>query len=354
MADTTSTSKTYVPGKQTSTTVNWMRKYRIKIYQHTKSTSNTGDSKTYYQDFTAEKDTDTVLDVSNLRVVFSVKRNAQYYPNQAVVTIYNLNAKTENSIIQEGYRIIIEAGYPSNYGQIFDGTVLMCNRYKQNATDYILNILAIDGNQFINEGYCTFTFAKGQTARQIVKGICDKATNPISLGYASPALDNYIFSKGMAVNGQTKATLSDIARTINGTWYVDKGKLYMIAYADSADNLPGGRSQAVELSPKTGLLGNPQQVNYGIDAKCLLNPKLMPYGLVHIASEYITEQMVQVGSFAQGISTPYKLDPEGIYRICSVSFVGDTRGNDWYSEVVAVGQVGDMASMLTSSSYTGN
>lgn len=315
MADaSTSTNKIYVPGKQVSATINWMRKYRVKIYQHTKATSNSKSAKTYYQDFTTGKNSDAVLDVSNLRVQFTIKRNAQYYPNQAVITIYNLNAETENSITQEGYRVVVEAGYgnENNYGQIFDGTVLMCNRYKQNATDYIINILAIDGN------------------------------------------NNHVFSKGIAVRGQAKATLSDIARTINGTWYVDNGKLYMVAYADKADKLPGGYKQAVELSPKTGLLGNPQQVNYGIDAKCLLNPKLMPYGLVHIASENITEQMVQIGSFSQGISTPYELDSDGMYRICSVSFVGDTRGNDWYSEVVAGDQKGDMASMLTNLNSTGN
>ena len=357
MADTTETTSnvTYTPGKQISTASNWMRKYRVRIYKHTKPTTGAQSAQTYYQNFTTENASDTVLDVSNLRVIFNVKRNALYYPNQALITIYNLNAATENSIIQEGYRVVLEAGYSSgNYGQIFDGTVLMCNRFKQDATDYILNILAIDGQQFINEGYCSFTFAKGQTVRQVVKNICDKASNPIQLGYASPSLDSIKLSKGIADSGSVKTTLADIARTINGTWYVDGGKLYMIAYSDSAAKLPGGLKQAVELNPKTGLLGNPQQVDYGVTARCLINPKLAPYGLIHIASEYITEQMVTIGTQSQGISTPYMLDSDGTYRVCSVNFCGDTRGNDWYAEVVAVGQGGDMMSMLMQNGYTAN
>lgn len=350
---------TYTVGSVSSETMNWMRKYRIKIYQHTEAVSTSTNSKTYNTTFSQPKDSDVVLDVSDLRCKFTVKRIAQCYPNTAQVTIYNLNATTENTIIQEGYRIIIEAGYQSNYGQIFDGEIIMCTRSKQDGTDYILNILALDGNQFLNESYCSFTYAKGQTAREVVQNVCNKASNPIPLGYASPQLDSIKLSKGIAVAGQPKQTLNDIAKSINGTWFVDKGRVYVIAYSDSADKLPstmsGGQvTEAVELNPQTGLLGNPQQENYGVRAQCLLNPKLMPYGMIHITNKYITEQMVSIGSYSQGVTIPYVLDPSGLYRICSVVFDGDTRGNNWYSNIVAVGQTGDMASMLTNAAYTAN
>lgn len=355
MANETSTGITYQPGAVVSSAKNWMRQYRVKVYAHTDPVSSAMSTETYNQEFSTEKDTDIVLDVSDLRIVFDVKRFAQYYPNSALITIYNLNGDTEKTIIKEGYRVVVEAGYQGNvnYGQIFDGTVIQCNRQKQDGTDYILNILALDGNQFINEGYCSFTYAKGQTGRDVVTNLCNKASNPISLGYASPALDRIQLSKGIAVAGQPKKTLADIAKTINGTWYVDSGELYVVAYSDSADKLPGGLNRAVELNPETGLLGNPQQVEFGVRARCLINSKLMPYGLIHIPSQYITEQLVSIGSFSQGISTPYVLDSEGTYRICSVEFKGDTRGNDWYANIVAVGQTGDMASMLTQGG-TGN
>ena len=171
---------------------------------------------------------------------------------------------------------------------------------------------------------------------------------------AGPILDKIIYSKGAAVHGQPKKTLSDIARTINGTWFVDNGTLHIFSYSDSADKLPNNLKQAVELTPQTGLIGNPQQVNYGITVRCLLNPKIMPYGLIYIPIRYITKQMVQIGTFSQGISTPYTLDPNGIYRVCSVTFTGDTRGNEWYSDIVAVDQGGEMMSMLTNPNYTAN
>ena len=350
MADT---DATYTPGRVLSTSSNWRRQYNVKIYRHTQAIANSKDAKAYNQQFAKEKDSDKVLDVSNLRIQFSINRVAMYYPNQARITVYNLNASTENAIVQEGYRIIVNAGYPENYGQIFDGTIIMCNRYKQNATDYILNIVALDGSQFLNEGFCSFTYAKGQTARQVVQNVCDKASNPISLGYASPQLDTVTYSKGATAYGSPKTTLADIARSINGTWFVDGNKLYMISYSDNVAKLPLG-SKAVKLNPKTGLLGNPQQVDYGIQARCLLNPQIMPYGLIDVASQYVTQQLVSIGNFSQGISRAYELDPAGIYRVCSVTFTGDTRGNEWYADIVAVGQAGEMMSMLAQSGYTAN
>jgi hypothetical protein len=332
-------------GDVVSTSVNWMRKYRVLVYAHVVNQASTTTT-----EFAQEMTGDIALDVSDLRCKFEIKRFALYYPNQAIITLYNLNASTENTIIQEGYRIIVEAGYDNdsseNYGQIFDGTVLMCNRWKDSGMDYILQILALDGTQFINEGYCSFTYEKGQTARSVIENIAGKASNAISLGYASPVFDTLTYSKGMVVHGLAKNTLSDIAKTANGTWFVDNGKLYVIAYADSSSDLPLGK-QAVELSETTGLLGNPRQVNQGVNAKMLLNPRVVPYGLVHISNSLITQQLVSIGSYSNGISTPaYTLDPEGIYRVVSVTFTGDTRGNEWYTEITSVTQTGNIPEML--------
>jgi hypothetical protein len=297
-----------------------------------------------------------VVDVSNLRCTFSAQHYALYYPNICNITIYNLNAETENAIIQEGYRLVLQAGYGDNPGEIFDGDILMCTRSKINGTDMILNILAIDGSEFYQFGFANFTILKGQSARpstalDIAKNIVVKASTPIQLAYASPALEKIQLAKGYAVHGSTREALSDLTRTINGTWFVEGNKLYIIAYSDSAAKLPMGL-QAVELNDKTGLIGNPQQQNQGVAARSLLNPAIQLYGFVHISNTEITEQMVNVGSFSQGISTKWALDPEGLYRVISINHNGDTRGNAWYSDITAVAQAGNIPEYMLG--VTGN
>lgn len=341
-------------GNVLSSSTDFGRKYRVLVYRHNVDGINYPQANSEEESkFVQQQEGDTILDVSDLRCTFDIKQCAMYYPNTATVTIYNLTAEAENSIIYEGYRIVVEAGYANsdndqNYGTIFDGDVIMCSRTKQNGTDYILKILAMDGGSFYMYGFANFTVAKGQTARQVVENITNKAAVSISLGYASTSLDTVKFSKSQSVHGLSKDTLNDICKTINGTWFILNGKLYIFKYSESTDYLPMGK-QAVELSEKTGLLGNPEQVDYGIHAKMLLNPQVVPFGLVHIKNDKVTRQLVTVGQYSEGISKPYKLDPYGVYRVADVHHHGDTRSNDWYTEISAIDQNGSIPEFLSTS-----
>lgn len=353
----TDSATNYEPGKTISKTPFWNRHFRARIYLRTSNTTvypNSDGSNQQQINASIPKTADLPsIDVSDLRCTFQAQHYALNYPNICNLTIYNLNASTENTVIEEGYRLILEAGYcpdgnpkHGNFGQIFDGEILMCTRSRLNGTEMVLNILAMDGAQFYSYGYCNFSLAKGQSMRDVVKNIANKASTPIFLGYATPALDSKKLSKGYSAHGKPSETLNDIARSINGTWFIEGGKLYVVAYSDSAAKLPLGK-QAVVLTPETGLLGNPQQQGQGVQARSLLNPAIQLYGLVNIPNVYITEQMVTVGSYSQGISMKYPLDSHALYRVISVNHNGDTRGNAWYSDIVTVTQSGAIPETLT-------
>lgn len=347
--------KTYkTDGSILNQTSNWGRYCRVRLYAHTAPVAGT-DTSTYNQNFSQAMTGDVVLDVSDLRVVFEIKRFAMYYPNSALISIYNLTADMENTIIYEGYRITVDAGYADNYGQIFDGWVLQCTRWKENGTDFVLQILALDGNPFINDGYCSFTYAKGMTARDVVTKIAADASNPVPVAYLSPKLEELKLSKGIAVHGLSRNTLSDIAKSINGTWFIDCGQLYMVSYADDVSKLPMGM-QAIELNERTGLLGNPKQNQQGVNVLALLNPQFMPYGFVHISNSLITAQLVTLGTLGTPPSHPWALDVSGLYRIVSVVFRGDTRGANegWVADLVTISQTGSIPEMFRSTNATAN
>jgi hypothetical protein len=359
MASTTTDVIYKSTGNVTSTTTDFIRTYRVRVYKHTSNVNGVQypNSNETVEQFTRAQTSDTILDVSGLRCEFDVKRCAMYYPNTATVKIYNLAAGTETDIMEEGYRVIVEAGYEksssdSNWGQIFDGDILMCSREKQNGTDYILTILAVDGGELYDEGYANFTIDRGTTARNVVDNITNKASVAVDTGYISPSLKNKTYSKSIAVHGQVRNTLNDICKSLNCTWYIDNGQLNIIQYASDKSYLPNGMS-AIHLSPKTGLLGNPKQVNQGVECKCLLNPQIVPYSLIEIDQQLITRQLVTLGTYSDGISTAYALDPYGLYRVVSVNHHGDTRSgaaNSWCTEISAVTQNGNIPEMLGGSS----
>jgi len=40
------------------------------------------------------------------------------------------------------------------------------------------------------------------------------------------------------------------------------------------------------------------------------------------------------------------LDADGIYKIIGVTYTGDTRGNEWYTNCIGINQVGNVSSLL--------
>jgi hypothetical protein len=277
----------------------------------------------------------TALDVSNLHVTFVVQKTMLMQPNYSEITIYNLNAETENSIIQEGYRVVIEAGYEGDqYGVIFDGDVLQAIRGKENGNTYTLTLVCLDSDRFMNFGFANFTILRGQTSRDISYNIINKAKIPSQFGSISESLNNTKLTRGKVVFGLAKDYLRQIAQSHKATFYTEDGKVNIV----TATDLP--KEAAIELSPKSGLIDMPSQYEYGVQAKCLLNPRIRPNTFVHIDNSLIRAKRVELNQIVRS------LDADGIYRVMTITYTGDNRGNDWYCEFEAINQSGILPNMI--------
>ena len=276
------------------------------------------------------------LDVSELRCTFKIQKTILQQPNFSEIVIYNLSAETENAIIQEGNRIVIEAGYEGEqYGLIFDGDIIQTVRDKEDSVTYRLSLYAIDGDRFYNQGFVGFSMLKGQTARSAIENVVSKASIPSELGSISDGLSNSELTRGKVVFGLAKDYLRQLAQSHNATFYIEDGKVNIVRATD----LPEG--EILDLSPTSGLIGVPSQSEYGVSFKCMMNPRIKINSLVHIDNSLIREQTYQPGQVIRN------LDNDGIYRVTSVTYNGDTRGDNWECEVETVSQAGLMPSMMS-------
>ena len=283
-------------------------------------------------------------DVSNLRCTFRIEKYKLGLCNYTDLVIYNLNSTTESEILKEGARVIIEAGYegyitttgetgkvvssPMQYGKIFDGLVLQIYRTQESNTDYQLNIVAEDGADFLNQGFLTKAMAQNSSPRKIINTIASSANNPIQVGKLSSELKETVLPRGKVLFGKPSDYLRKIAYENNADFYVEDGKLYMLrSYEVSA-------SQELVLTPQTGLIGWPQQVNDGVEFKSLLNPKIRLDTGIKIDNELVRLQKSQ----RNALITP--LDADGLYYVSRLTHYGDTRGNDWYTSVVGISTLG--------------
>ncbi len=230
------------------------------------------------------------LDISKLHCLFDITKTIQMEPNLSIITVYNLNVKTENAIIASGKRVTVEAGYEgSQFGLIFDGDIIQCINSRDDGTTCKLEIIALDSDRAINFDIVNFSIVRGQTQRDIVNHMSNTASNPINLGSISESLNGQKLSRGKVVFGKASDYYRQIAKSNDLQFYMDDGSLNLISMGD----LPEG--EIFDLSPKSGLVGTPEQSDYGISGKCLLNPQIKLNSLIHVDNSLVRAKRIDIG-----------------------------------------------------------
>lgn len=276
------------------------------------------------------------LDVSDLQCTFDIQYVINQTPPFSTIVIYNLNPETENFLLSYGDHIVVEAGYEgSQYGAIFEGDLLEPIRDKADNVTFRLTLNALTANRVANQAFANFTVARGQSQRSIVQNIASKANVPTPLGDISPVLRSAKLPRGKSVFGLTRDYLRQIAQGSGSTVSYHDGKINII----NASDPPKG--EIIDLTPQSGLIGQPVQSDLGVSFQCLLNPAISINTLVHIDSSIIQAQTYQIGQ------KPRPLDSAGIYRVMSVEHKGNTRGDDWYTSCQTVSQMGGIPGMIS-------
>lgn len=275
------------------------------------------------------------IDITNLHITFNVVKTYLMDMQYSIINIYNVNRDTESFVIRQGSVVTIEAGYEgANFGEIFTGDIIQAYGFNENGTDFILRIVAVDSDRFLNEGFVNFSMDKGATQRQALENIAAKAAIPSQINNISDGLSKNTLPRGKVFFGMAKDYMQQIAKSSNATLYMDNGKVNIIKVTDPPDD------RIFKLTPKSGLIGVPQQTEMGIKGKALLIPQIRVNRSIQIDNQYIQERQLAVGTLQT------TLDSQGVYRIAKTTYIGDTRGNDWYVEFEAMTQAGYVPAML--------
>lgn len=271
------------------------------------------------------------LELGELRITFKTTKGDVETPNSAEINVYNLSEATSSKIKKEFTRIVLQAGYRDNCAVIFDGTIRQVRRFRENGTDICTAILAADGDAAYNYAIVNTTLAAGSTAAEHVKA-CQEAFSEkgARAGYTPDISSGPALPRGKVMYGMARKYMRDTAKRTDTTWSIQDGKMQMVPLKGY---LPG---EAVVLTAETGLIGTPEQTNDGIKVRCLLNPRLRIGGRIRLDNASVKEAKTELKMNANTYGKP-KLDNDGLYRIIKCEFTGDTRGNDWYADLVCIG-----------------
>ena len=277
---------------------------------------------------------DKALDLSSLRVRFSIRRGDISTPNSADIRVYNVSDETAQRIVSEFARVRLEAGYAGNFGLIFDGTVMQIRRGRESQTDTYLDITAADGDSAYNFSVINCSLAAGATLDDQL-GACLKDMEPygITLGH-KPELPTNKLPRGKVLSGMVRDYLDGIAEAAAAKWSIQDGKLYLIPLADY---LPG---EALEITAATGMVGLPEQTINGINLKMLLNPGVKIGRLIRLNNASIQQARLGLGVYDQMpndmLQRQGKLNNDGLYYVMVANHTGDTRGNEWYTSAICL------------------
>lgn len=285
-------------------------------------------------------------DPEALRVVFDVVETTLPSPFWfAEISIYNLNKPEIQNFLMNAVWVRLEAGYqsgPSKSSVIWDGPVLQTMFDRESVVDLKVTFNCIVGVPELT--YSIVNFSTGPFASQMQ--IVQRMVSEIGNGYAFSSSDTAsqkLQSKQLVrsktiFGGLLKRLYETAGDNFLQAWVSAKNINISEMYSGQGNAslvygppLPAGYSS----QPSTGnitrsVLDVPQQTPFGVIFRVLLDPRLVvkvPPILVQLERTVISQAKVQYGQ----VQTP--LDSNLTFVAAQVRHYGDTRGNEWTTEV---------------------
>ena len=298
----------------------------------------------------APRNGDTALDLSEMHFRFITKRGDLQTPNSLSIVIYNLSdatvQKLANAPTAEFSRVVLQVGYigliPDQpyLGTIFDGNIKYVRTGNDNSTDSYIEIVAADGDSAYNFAVVNVSLAAGSTASDHINACLIPMGQVQPQGVTAGSIPTYTtpLPRGKVMFGKARDYIRNIADTVQASWSIQDGQLQLVPVAGY---LP---DEAIELNSATGLIGFPQKTQSGIVVRSLINPKIKIGARIHLNNAAIQRYSYSLAFGAYTSASPanvqllqaLKTDADGYYRVLWVEHSGDTRGNQWYSDLICV------------------
>ena len=268
----------------------------------------------------------------------------------AKIELYNLSAdQAQNFLYGQGATVQLSAGYQAGpYGIIFAGTVYQALYERPEVVDSKVTLMCYTGLAETIANFAQFRGNANMTQAALVAKMCAGASVPIPINPAAQstlgAIPQTQLPRARPFFGNPHKFIDDVAAANNlQSWYGSDG----LSISTMSDQ---NSITTITYTSTTGILGVPQQTQDGVSLIVALDPRLrvtVPPMQINIASSIIRQfQFTPPG---------YRpiLDPNGNYLVNGLQFRGDSRGNQWETEITALTSIGGRAAYVYAATGTG-
>lgn len=287
------------------------------------------------------------LDLSDYRVRFSISQRVVGKPTTADITIYNVSQSTVDQIqfptnqevAHKKLKVIIEAGYQNEHSIIFQGDLWWKSVGRESETDTFMRLIAATGDSAHQYAVVNASIPAGATQEQvftvIAQSMAEKGVE--STGIPQELASTTKLPRGKVIYGMSAKAMQGLADTNNFLWGYGTNGLIAIPKTPSYD----AQSDVIVLTSKTGLIGRPKMTVNGVEFQCLLNPRIDVGSFVQIDNKSIQRDAYDTSGLPNidknNATLDVRISEDGLYRVISREVVGDTRGNEWYLNLIADG-----------------
>lgn len=269
------------------------------------------------------------IDLSALKITFRIEQQDLQTPNRAYFRLWNVADQTAKLLQDEFTSITLQVGYEgSAMGTLWSGSIVQAISGRVNATDTFVDILASDGDEAYNFACVNQTLAAGATADDQVQAIAGAMGGyGVRPGYIA-GVPSAPLPRAKVLYGMVRDPMRQLMQSAGSNWSIQDRQLQVMPITGY---LPG---DAVVLTADTGMIELPQQTQDGISVRCLINPQITPGRRVQIDNRSI--QKAQISLAYTAINFLPRVTDDGFYRVIVANHSGDTRDNEWYSDLVCI------------------
>ncbi len=271
-----------------------------------------------------------------LRCTFEIEQYANSAYWFADIAVFNFSAAFAQ-VVQKGDLVSLTAGYQSpGSGLIFSGTVLQPIWERANDTDFKFTLHCVVGLFEDRNGQVNTTIAAGQTQGDAVRQVARSCAHPLAIEYLDPALETKKYPRGLAVSAIAREFFDRIAEDNDMQMWIGWNGLNISPLTSDNDTpdwiyappFSAGGSQSGNT--KYTLLGTPQQTEKGVNFRVLLDSGVRLKSLVSVQNVLVNQVRNIPGQL------PPIFNPNGAFIVAGIRHMGDTRGNDWQTEITTV------------------
>ena len=251
------------------------------------------------------------IEITDLRVQFTVKKDHSKHPNSCDITITNLAERTRANLETKPLLVQLEAGYDDVYRFMYSGD-LRFGMTKLDGPNWETLLQLGDGDNHYRWSRMNKSYGSGSSVRQILTDAAGSMGMELPANIKNdPALDAK-FNYGRVASGPVRDKLTQLLYPYGYTWSIQNGKLRILR----EDQVHTGTPYPID--EEHGMIGTPE---FGsppksgkpphMTVKMLLYPDINPGDSVEVTSKV----------------------KSGLFKVETVTHTGDTHGEAWNTEL---------------------